>query len=191
VLKAEIDHDALVLVGRVTSIFGVKGWVNVYSYTDPVENILNYKGWLLSPVESDGQKNRQSLPDIKSCKRVEVSNGQRHGKRIIAQLENCESRELAGSFVQQDIFVERAQLPELEDDVYWVDLEGLQVINLQGQVLGQIVKLFETGANDVMVVQSNEPDVPEILIPYVEDHYIIDVDFDQGQVKVDWLVEND
>jgi len=106
VQKADVESNALVLVGRVTSVFGIKGWVNIYSYTDPAENILDYKGWLLFPAESEGQQKRQSFPDIKQCKHVEVSEGPRHGKKIIAQLDNCVSREAAGNFVQQDIFVE-------------------------------------------------------------------------------------
>lgn len=193
-VSSSVDNkEALVLVGRVTSVFGIKGWVNVYSYTNPTENILDYSKWLLSSSDGDGQNKRQSFPNITSCKSVVVSEGQRHGKRIIAQLEHCESREIAGKYVQHDIFIERTELPGLEDEVYWIDLEGLEVINLQGVVLGQVVKMIETGANDVMVVCPNkldEPDASEILIPYVEEHYIIDVNLEQGRVEVDWLVED-
>lgn len=193
--KSASQQD-LVLIGRITSVFGIKGWLNVYSYTDPAENILDYSRWLLSPSEGDGQNKRASVPELKHCKKVMVREGQRHGKKIIAQLEQCESREKAGTYVQHDIFIERSELPDLEDEVYWIDLEGLQVINLQGQVLGRIDKMLETGANDIMVVrseslssQSGNSEIKEILIPYVEDHYVIEVNLEKGFVQVDWLVE--
>lgn len=196
---AQIKSDlkqGLVLIGRVTSVFGIKGWVNVYSYTDPAENILDYARWLLSPSEGDGQHERTSIPKIKQCKKVTVTEGQRHGKKIIALLENCQTREAASAYIQHDIFIERSELPDLKDEVYWIDLEGLQVVNLQGQVLGRIDKMLETGANDVMVVRSEllssetaNHDMREILIPYVEDHYVIEVNLEQGIIKVDWLLE--
>lgn len=198
-MKSGSKQD-LVLIGRVTSVFGIKGWVNVYSYTDPAENILDYARWLLSPSEGDGQHERASIPKFKQCKKVAVSEGQRHGKKIIALLENCQSREAASAYIQHDIFIERSELPDLENEVYWIDLEGLQVVNLQGQVLGHIDKMLETGANDVMVVQSelvsgaasnetNGNQIREILIPYVEDHYVIEVNLEQGLVRVDWQLE--
>ncbi len=179
----EQTHE-LVLVGRITSVFGIKGWVNVFSYTDPAENILNYSTWLLSPIEADGQRRRQMMPKLAACKAVELGEGQRSGKKIIARLAGCDSRDAAVGFVGQDIFIPRNELPELEDEVYWIDLEGLQVINLQGQRLGVIHSMMATGANDVMVVQADSGE--EHLIPYVEGHYVIDVQLHEGWIKVDW-----
>jgi 16S rRNA processing protein RimM len=194
--KDALVKEALVLVGRVTSVFGIKGWVNVFSYTEPAENILSYSKWLLSPAETKGQNKRTTMPELKQCKKVALTDGQRHGKQVIAQLNQCDSREKAVAYVQQDIFIERTELPELEDEVYWIDLEGLQVVNLQNQVLGRIVEMLETGANDVMVVRSESSsndsssnDKREILIPYVEDYYVMEVDLEQGLVTVDWPLE--
>ncbi len=183
--------DQLVLVGRISSVFGIKGWVNVYSYTDPAENILNYSSWLLCASEGDGQGKRNSLPPLSKCKPHRVSDGQRHGKRIIAQLDDNTSRERAGEYVQQDIFVKRGDLPALDDDVYWIELEGLQVVNLKDQVLGRVERLFETGANDVLVVKPEDTDSEqEYLIPYVEEHYVIEVDLTSGTIQVDWELED-
>ncbi|TNF36614.1 MAG: ribosome maturation factor RimM, partial [Gammaproteobacteria bacterium] len=43
---AENKHE-LLDVGKVSGVFGVKGWVKVYSYTDPMEGISNYSPWLI------------------------------------------------------------------------------------------------------------------------------------------------
>jgi 16S rRNA processing protein RimM len=206
--------EELVHIGKVTSVFGVKGWVNVYSYTDPVENILDYDFWLLFSSAPPGKD--QNRPDsVSQCKKVRLTDGQRHGNKVIAQLERCSSREGAAVFVQHDIYVPRSAMPLLDDAVYWVDLEGLKVVNLQGQMLGQVARLLATGANDVLVVLpetvaseiatpeivSKQPDskveskkvktgkATELLIPYVDKHYIVDVDLQAGQITVDWPLD--
>lgn len=182
--------QSLVLVGRVSSVFGIRGWVNVYSYTDPVENILQYPMWLLSPFKGDAQVKRQDMPAAEACKKVVLTEGQRHGKKIIAQLANSGSREQAAAFIQHDIFIYRSELPELDDDeVYWIDLQGLLVVNQEGETLGKIKRMMATGANDVMVVeplQASASKIQDILIPYVENHYVLDVNLDQSTVLVDW-----
>ncbi len=178
------QKQALVLVGRITSVFGIKGWVNVYSYTDPAENILDFSEWLLSPSEGDGQGKRQSIPELKDCQPIKLSRGQRSGKKIIAQLADSQTPEEAARFVRHDVFVRREELPELEEGYYWIDLEGLQVVNLQGQVLGKVSRMMETGANDVMVVLAENGE--ENLIPYVEGRYVLDVNLEDSLIKVDW-----
>jgi 16S rRNA processing protein RimM len=206
--------DDLILVGKVTSVFGIKGWVTVHSYTDPAENILTFKNWLLFPSSLTSSKaNKVDKPEfVLQCKKIKVAEGQRHGKKVIARLQSSQSREEAGKYLQHDIYVLRAELPELDDDeVYWIDLEGLQVINLQDKVLGRVARLIETGANDVLVVvpenvvvsekkeqqrsksthKTDQKKLKEILIPYVEDHYIQDIDIEAGWIKVDWPFDDE
>ncbi len=199
--------DDLILVGKVTSVFGIKGWVNVHSYTDPAENILEFKNWLLFPSSITSSKaNKVDKPEfISQCKKIKVIEGQRHGKKVIAQLQGCQSRELAARYIQHDVYVLRSELPPLDDEVYWVDLEGLQVVNLQGRVLGRVARLLETGANDVLVVvpvlepdqnqqkeiKSSNKKVNEILIPYVDGHYVQTLDLEAGLITVDWPFDDE
>jgi 16S rRNA processing protein RimM len=82
-----------------------------------------------------------------------------------------------------DIAVQREQLPALESgEYYWTDLQGLRVVNLEGVELGVVSHLFETGANDVLVVRGER----ERLIPYTTGEAIQEVDLDHGQITVDW-----
>ena len=87
-------------------------------------------------------------------------------------------------FAGQDIFVQRSQLPDSDEDIYWIDLQGLKLVDLEGEELGTLKEMFSTGANDVMRVITQEG--AEILIPYVEDVYVMEVSFDEGFIKVDW-----
>ncbi len=167
----------MVILGQITGVFGVKGWVKVFSYTQPGDNILKYKQWYLQ-AEKARQGNWQA---------VELATGQLHGKGIIAQLVGINDRDEAAKIVRTKIAVPRSELPEPEkDDYYWHDLIGLEVLNMAGQRIGKIRQFFETGANDVMIVKAGEH---EHLIPYVWEHVVKHVDLVAGTVKVDWEID--
>jgi 16S rRNA processing protein RimM len=98
------------------------------------------------------------------------------------QLKDCYTPEEARAFTNVSIGVFRDQLPPLpNNEYYWSDLEGLTVVNLQGIELGTVAYLFETGANDVIVVQGTK----EHLIPYVPGPIIKNVDLNK-RIEVDW-----
>ena len=156
-------------MGRISGLFGVQGWVKVYSYTEPREAVLNYDRWLLR--RKDGWQE------------ATVAEGQRHGKTIIARIDGYVDREQAAGLVGADIGVPREAMPETErGQFYWSDLEGLRVVHRDGTELGKVAYLLETGANDVMVVQGEQ----ERLIPFVLDTVILGVDLDKGEIEVDW-----
>jgi 16S rRNA processing protein RimM len=141
----------------------------VFSYTDPRENIINYRRWHLDKQGVSGE--------------WRLAEGRRHGKGVVARLEGCEDRDAATALVDSDIFVERAQLPPLDEgEYYWADLQGMQVVNRQGERLGRVDSLFETGANDVLVVKGDR----ERLIPFVSGRVILSVDRSSGEILVDW-----
>lgn len=163
------DCEEDVLLGRIVGLYGVKGWVKVFSYTDPREAVLNYENWQL--------KQRDEVTSMK------LSEGRRHGKTVIARLGDINDRDAAASLLDAEIFVPREALPEPEGKTYyWTDLEGLSVVRRDGDVIGNVDYLLETGAHDVLVVRGDT----ERLIPFVMDEYIVDVDLDKGVITVDW-----
>ena len=112
-----------------------------------------------------------------------VLDGKRHGKTVIALLEGVEDRDQAAKLLNREIAVERDALPAVgERNYYWADLEGLRVLHRDGNELGRVAYLMETGANDVMVVQGDA----EYLIPFILDDVILDVDLQHGVINVDW-----
>ena len=157
------------LVGRISGVFGVKGWVKVYSYTDPRDNIVNYPCWYL-------KRGGQWQP-------VELEAGRKHGKAVVAKLEGVDDREAALALRDVDIAIDRAQLEKLgPEEYYWADLIGLRVVTLEGVELGRVERLMETGANDVLVVEGDR----ERLIPYIRDQVIASIDLEAGEIRVDW-----
>lgn len=167
------DH---VVLGTLTSPYGVKGWLRVYSYTSPMEGILDYASWVL----------RQGT----TLTRVGVLQGRRQGKGLVARLEGVDSREAAEALAGAEILLPKAELPALDaDDYYWYQLEGLRVVTREGLALGQIAYLFETGANDVMVVKGEVDEgieARERLLPYLPGDVVLDVDLEAGVMTVDW-----
>ena len=157
-------------LGEISSVFGVRGWLKVFSHTVPRENIVKYKKWRLSRNNTDFQV-------------IKVLNGRRQGKGVIVQLEGITNPEQARTFIGSKISIEHKQLPKLKKgEYYWSDLEGLFVSTTLGVVLGQVRWLFKTGSNDVLVVKGDR----ERYIPYIIDEVIISVDLETKQMVVDW-----
>ena len=104
------------------------------------------------------------------------------GAHYLIQFAACQDRDRAKRFTHAEIGIKREFLSEPEqDEFYWADLEGLQVINQQDITLGNVAYLLATGANDVLVVQGDR----ERLIPFIDD-VVLSVDQDQGKIMVDW-----
>ena len=167
------DVDDLVVVGKITTVYGVKGWVKVHSYTEPMENLLAYPRCYL-------QRDKRWEPLVFAAVK-------RHGSGLIAQIESVNDRDQARAYCQCAIAIPAAALPETEDDeFYWHQLQGLQVFTDRpdnGQLLlGKVHHMMETGANDVMVVQGER----ERLIPYVMDEVVKKIDLDNRQITVAW-----
>jgi 16S rRNA processing protein RimM len=156
--------------GQISGVFGVKGWVKVFSHTEPRENILRYSPWLLN-------KNHQVTA-------YKVLDGRRHGHSVVAELEGIEDRDAAIAVMGSDILIFRHQLPKaVEGEFYWADLIGLQVKTDNGIHLGTVDHLIETGANDVLIVKDGDI---ERLIPFLQSQTVLNIDLDGGFMTVDW-----
>jgi 16S rRNA processing protein RimM len=164
-----VENNRL-LVGRINGVYGVKGWVKIYSFTDPIGNILSYRPWW---VKRQGQWIAMNV--------VEAHEPQ-GGKAIVAHLEGINSREQARELMGCDIALDRAQLPEDDDGFYWADLIDCRVKNVQGEWLGRVSELIETGAHDVLRVKGDKT----VLIPFVMEVYVTDVDLAQRVITVNW-----
>ena len=161
--------DDLICVGHILGAQGIKGWVRVFSNTSPRDNIVNYSPWTL---EQGGE-----------LRQVKIS-GRSQGKNVLARIDGCEDRNQAEALIGCRIFIDRAQLPALQEgDYYWSDLVGLKVESLQGEPLGEVSALMETGADDVLVLQGER----ERLIPFVFGDIVHEVDIERKRMVVDWL----
>ena len=175
----------MLVVGRITGSYGIKGWVKIHAYTESAENFLAYDGFKL--------KRRSGLED------VEFAAARRQGKGLVAHIKGVDDRTLAETYKGLEILVGKEQLPALEaGDYYWHQLQGLQVWcsseEAHGEervLLGLVDHLMETGANDVLVVKACEGslDEQERLIPYLPGDVVSRVDLDKSLIEVDWFLD--
>jgi 16S rRNA processing protein RimM len=162
--------DRRVLIGRIHGAFGVRGEVKLESFTDPRNVVFRYQPWTLR----DAQGRERELAGAR---------GRETAKGIVAQLPDIADRDAAEALRGTEVWVPRSALPPpKEGEYYWVDLEGLRVVNVEGIDFGTVSHLFSTGANDVLVVQGER----ERMLPFVQPDVIRSVDFESGTITVDW-----
>lgn len=162
--------DKPIIVGKISAVHGVKGWVKLFSWTQPKENIASYNPLLIEKTAGQWQA-------------VRVITARPQGRTIVAQLEGLDTREAAEAFIGKRLAIQPDQLPKLDDGWYWSELIGLTVETQEGKVFGAVTAMQETGANDVLVIgQGSE----EVLIPFVIGPIVKQVDTDAGKILVDW-----
>lgn len=162
-----------ITVGKIGATYGVHGWLRIRAFTEFGVDILKYSSWYLS----NNNAKDQTL--------VHVEDGRIHGKGIVAKLKGFDSPEKARVLTGKLIIIKRSELPQLKDkEYYWSDLEGLTVINKNGEIIGKVMYLIATGSNDVLIVKGEK----ETAIPYLPGQVILDVDLENREIHVDWEI---
>lgn len=175
-----------IIIGAITAVYGIKGWVKIRSWTRPTDNIIAYQPWLLT---------RKSLGHAGSAtsagtdygpgdlQAVTLQHRRSQAGRIMVKLDDSDNREQAQALVGKLIVVQRSQLPVADDnEYYWSDLIGLTVRNHNGVSFGKVTSLLETGANDVLVIHGDR----ERLVPFVQGSVVQAIDLDNNAMLVDW-----
>ena len=164
------SDQKFVLLGKIVGVHGVRGELKLESYTEPRAQIFSYRPWLM----------RSASGEIA----VDQCRGRTQGKGLVAELPGVSDRDAAAALVGTEIWVTRSVLPAPKPgEYYWSDLEGLEVVTVEGVALGRVSHLVATGSNDVLVVKDAKR---ERLIPFLIGTYVTSVDFNAGRVTVDW-----
>lgn len=159
----------LVILGKVGVAYGLEGWLKVTSYTDPMENLLDYSDCYLGQ-EQHWQEGH-------------ITQGRRHGKGLVAHFQGYDTPEVARNLTGKLIGIPRKILPKpKKNEYYWHDLVGLTVMNLDGQCLGKITQLLDIGPHDILVIRGES----ETLIPFIQGVFVKAIDLDAQTMTVDW-----
>ena len=165
------------VVGRITAVFGIRGWVKVFSYTEQIGTLFDYRPWWVDTTEG--------------LKKLVADDFKRHGDGLVVHLQGVDDRDVAKDWCQCDILVDKALLPDLiGNEYYWHQLVGLEVVSvLQDGTsrLGVVDSLLETGANDVLVIKGDfdSLDREERLIPY-SNEFVKSIDLEKQIITVVW-----
>ena len=170
-----------VAVGRIAGAFGVKGWIKVQPFSLDASALIASDCWWTSSETP----RPQPLPAT-----LKVLNLREQGEFLVAQIEGVDDRNVAESLRGTTLHVPRSAFPKTSDgEFYWIDLIGLAVVNQQGQGLGSVIGLIDTGPHCVLRIAPPGLDKPlpsqELLIPFLS-QYGCDVDLTARQITVDW-----
>lgn len=157
-------------MGQIVGLFGTRGALKIRSETRPRENLFEYP-WFIE--QRDGWHAYQ------------LGDHRPHQNLFVVELAGVSDRETAASLMKCDIGVKRADLPApLPGEIYWADLIGVRVLNEQDVDLGVIAQVSNNGAHDVLRLKAG--DGRERLIPFVRDHFVLDIDLAKQRLRVDW-----
>lgn len=158
-------------VGVIASTHGVRGEVKVFPTTDDAGRFKKLKKVLL---DTGKEQLELEIIQVKFFKNL-----------VIVKFKGIDRIEEAELYKGKSLYVTRENAVELKENEYFIaDLIGLAVTSDEGEALGEIVDVLQTGANDVYVVQ--RAGQPELLIPAIKD-CILDVRPEEGTMQVHLL----
>jgi 16S rRNA processing protein RimM len=167
-------------VGRIGDAWGLQGWFKVHPYADPPEALRTARRWHLQAPEGRSP-GPATLPECLGITRV-----REHGDGLVAQAVGIGDRNAAEALRGARVFVSRSSFPDVgADEFYWADLIGCTVFDRQGDTLGSVIGLLDTGPQSVLRVQPAEAGADERLIPFVA-AYVDSVDLGLRRIVVDW-----
>lgn len=179
---AELPADAIE-VGRIADAWGIKGWFKVLSHSASPEALFSSKRWYLQPTERGAKTFSGTLL-------LRVREAKEHSGTVVASAQEVDDRDTAEALKGARIFVARSSFPTPDnDEYYWVDLIGLEVVNREGLALGSVRELLSTGLQTVLVIEYFEHGKTlERMIPFVS-AYVDSVDLPARRITVDWQVD--
>ena len=177
-------------VGRILDAWGIKGGFKVQPFSANPQALFSSRRWFLKPAEARpggapvavAPAAARPLPRL-----LKITQAREQGDWVVAQAQEVPDRTAAEALKGVRVFVARSSFPTPgSDEFYWVDLIGLSVVNREGEGLGTVTDLLDTGAHCVLRVQpEGQPDADERLIPFVA-AYVDEVDLPGRQIRVDW-----
>lgn len=166
--NGEAPGDPVVVLGTVIGAHGVRGWLKVRSFTQPPDNLLGYRSWLIG---------RAGV-----WQRWEVQQGEGCGAEFRIKLDGIDDRERARALSGFEVGVRRSELPAPPDGrYYWVDLIGLEAYSAAGESLGRVDDIREAPAHPLMVLRGER----QRLVPLVRER-LLAVDIPAGRITLDW-----
>jgi len=174
-------------VARIVDAWGVKGWIKLQPFATDPQALLSSRRWYLQPAPRPATTGVPAL--------LHVTQAKPHGDAVVATARELADRDAARALRGARVYVARSSFPRTTDDeYYWVDLIGAEVVNRQGERLGQVSALIDTGPHSVLCVRRPDagPDVPDVqaerLIPFVA-AYVDAVDTAARRIRVDWAAD--
>ena len=158
-------------IGVITSTHGLKGEVKVFPTTDDLNRFKTLKKCFIRTPKEDIQVEKNTCKFFKNM--------------VILKFKGIDNVDDVQKYRQKDLYVARKDAVKLYKDEYFIaDLIGLAGVSDEGEDLGELTDVIQTGANDVYVfTKMGEPD---LLVPKIPD-CVKEIDLEKGTVLVHLL----
>jgi 16S rRNA processing protein RimM len=187
---AQAWPDDAIEVAVVTGAWGIKGGIRLKAFSADPQALFSTKRWYWQLPVGAMADQRDRLRALEQPLRV--ASVREHGDGLVALIHELADRDLAQLCKGLRLFVKRSSFPSAaEGEYYWVDLIGLEVHNRQGERLGAVAGLMQTGPHSVLRIESRDGagKSMERLVPFV-DAYVDSVDLSARRIQVDWGLDD-
>lgn len=154
-----MNQDNYLLVGVVTSTFGIKGELKVQIVTSSPESRFKVGNSLYVKMN----KHTYVLNKITSCRY--------HKGMALITFNDIYDINLVNDFIGKELYVNRSELDDLDDDEYYCDdLIGLKVYNQKDEYLGTVTDVIDVPSAAILEIINNDE---KVLIPFVNEFIIL------------------
>ncbi|QJC28362.1 ribosome maturation factor RimM [Enterobacteriaceae endosymbiont of Plateumaris braccata] len=170
-----------IILGQFGSVYGIKGYIKLFSYTSNKQNIFIYKNLFII-------NNKSEIFPIIFKKWIFNNNC------YIVKINNFNERNDLIKLVNNKIYILYNDLIKYKniDEYYWNDIIGCKIININNyKNLGVVKDIISTGSNDVLIIESiimskDKKNIKKQLIPFIENQVIKNIDLIKNIIEVDW-----
>lgn len=163
--------EDLLQVGVITTVHGVRGEVKVFPTTDDPARFKKLKNVIL---DTGKMKKELEITGVKFFKNM-----------VILKFKGLDNRNDVENFRQAKLLVTRENAVELGEDEYFIaDLIGLSAFSDEGEELGQVTDVLQTGANDVYVISYEGQ--ADLLVPAIHE-CVKEVAIEDGRIVLHLL----
>lgn len=163
--------EDLLKVGVITTTHGVRGEVKVFPTTDDANRFKKLKQVIL---DTEKEQLNLEIEQVKFFKNL-----------VILKFKGIDNINDIEKYKGKSLYVTRENAVKLEKDEYFIaDLIGMSAVTDEGEDLGTIRDVLQTGANDVYIIKQDDGE--EILVPAIKE-CILNVDIESGVMKLHLL----
>ncbi|WP_343188091.1 ribosome maturation factor RimM [Buchnera aphidicola (Ceratoglyphina bambusae)] len=170
----------MILIGKIIKPYGVLGWLKIISFTEKPKQIFKYLPWYYIDKENKYKKIK-----LKNWKNITKN-------KLLIKIKNINNRNISEKLVKKKIFIKKSSLPKLlKNEYYYKDIIGCKIYDsIKNTLLGTVKKIIDSKTFDVLVIkkEKNKSANKEILIPFIINKYIKNVDIYNKKITVIWNI---
>ncbi|CAL4322423.1 Ribosome maturation factor RimM [Buchnera aphidicola (Periphyllus testudinaceus)] len=169
-----LKKNKIIIIGKIFNLYGILGWMKMFSFTEKKEKIFQYKPLLY--------KNKKKIKNLK------IKYWKNYKNYFLIKIKNKNNRNDANILKNKEIFIYSKQLKKVKNEYYWHEIINSKVFNINKKFLGKVREIICTPSNDILKISlKNEKNkILETLIPFIEHKVIKKICLNKKKIIVNW-----